>query len=78
MSGMLNRILVLDLTHEEIEDKSLETKILKAFIGGSSLAAKLFLDCNGHEIRKAWKLGGYQADFQPPSFTASRLPSQKQ
>ena len=50
MSGMLNRILAVDLTHEKIEDKSLDPETLKAFIGGSSLAAKLFLDCNGHQI----------------------------
>ena len=50
MSGMMNRILVLDLTLEKIEEKSLQPEILKVFIGGSSLAAQLFLDCNGHEF----------------------------
>ena len=34
MSGMFNRILVLDLSRERIEEKILEPEIVKAFIGG--------------------------------------------
>ena len=51
MSGNLNKILEVELDSEKVRTRSLESNLYRTFVGGSSLAARLFVDYRGSESR---------------------------
>jgi len=50
MSGNLNRLLAIDLGSGQMEIRNLPPEEFQTYIGGSTLAAKLFFEARGHEI----------------------------
>ena len=49
MNGNHNKFLDIDLTSKIVNVKSIDPDLLKLFVGGSTLAARLFYDMKGHE-----------------------------
>jgi aldehyde:ferredoxin oxidoreductase len=50
MSGTFNKFLAIDLNTGSINEKRVDPEYFKNYVGGSALAAKLFLDAGGTEI----------------------------
>ena len=51
MFGSLNKILEIDLDSEEVRTRVLEADLYRTFVGGSSFAARLFVDYRGYESK---------------------------
>jgi aldehyde:ferredoxin oxidoreductase len=50
MFGIFNKFLAIDLSTRSIDEKSVDPNYFKMYVGGSALAARLFLDEGGTEI----------------------------
>ena len=50
MSRHINRLLKIDLTTQTTTCEKISQAYLKQYVGGSSLAARLFFDAKGYEI----------------------------
>ena len=51
MFGSSNKILEIDLDSEEVKTRVLEADLYRTFVGGSSFAARLFVDYRGYESK---------------------------
>ena len=49
MGGNHNRFLWINLTNGTVDIKSMAPEDLKMYMGGSALAAKMFMDDRGHQ-----------------------------
>ena len=48
MSGNYHTLLKIDLTSKEIETLDLDAEMVKSYVGGSALAARLFYESSGY------------------------------